>query len=162
MFSGVKAGRAEGEVEMGNIWINVAAGSVLVVGTIVVHAIGLHSLSRLLKAAVKRFEPYRHPVGTIAAMTGTVLALFALHAVEIWVWAFAFLAVGALPNLHDAVFFSTLSFSTLGAEEISVVPTWSIFGSIEGVNGFLLIGWSTSYLIPAWIRYGPFHDNRDF
>jgi hypothetical protein len=147
---------------MGNVWTNIAAGGVMVMLTVVVHAIGLHLLSRLLKAAVKRFEPHRHPIGTIAAMTATVLLLFGFHAIEIWLWALAYLTVGALPNLHDALFFSTLSFSTLGAEEISVRRDWSIFGAIEGVNGFLLIGWSTSYLIPAWIRYGPFHNNRDF
>ena len=62
----------------------------------------------------------------------------------------------------DALFFSTLSFSTLGAEEISAARDWQLFGSIEGVNGFLLIGWSTAYLIPAWTRYGPFHEDRDF
>ena len=95
-------------------------------------------------------------------MVATVLGLFALHTVEIWVWALAYLWLGALPDLHDALFFSTLSFSTLGAEEISPTPEWRLFGSIEGVNGFLLIGWSTAYLIPAWTRYGPFHEERGF
>jgi hypothetical protein len=141
---------------------NLAAGAVLVGLTVFVHGIGLLLLSRGLKWAHIRLEPYRHPVLTVLSMSGTVLALFALHSIEIGLWALAFLAVGALEGLYDALFFSTLSFSTLGAEEISVRPEWGLFGSIEGVNGFLLIGWSTAYLIPAWTRYGPFHSDRDF
>ena len=64
--------------------------------------------------------------------------------------------------MTEALIFSTLSFSTLGAEPISATAEWQLFGSFEGVNGFLLIGWSTAYLIPAWTRYGPFHEDRGF
>jgi hypothetical protein len=144
------------------MWSNLLAGFVVVTLCVTVHAIGLQVLSHTLKRAIRHFEPHRHPVGTISVMTATVLVLFALHTVEIWIWALGYLSVGALTSLYDALFFSTLSFSTLGAEEISLRPEWGLFGSIEGVNGFLLIGWSTAYLIPAWIRYGPFHEDRDF
>ncbi len=141
---------------------NLAAGAILAALTIAIHGIGLLGISFVLRRAVTRFRPHRNHSGTILAMVATVLCLFALHSVEIWVWALAYLAVGALPNLADALFFSTLSFSTLGAEEVSAAPEWQLFGSIEGVNGFLLIGWSTAYLMPAWTRYGPFHEERGF
>jgi hypothetical protein len=141
---------------------NLAAGAVLVGLTVSVHGVGLLLLSRGLKRAHVGLEPYRHPALTVTVMSATMLVLAALHSIEIWIWALAFLAVGAIDGLYDALFFSTLSFSTLGAEEISVRPEWGLFGSIEGVNGFLLIGWSTAYLIPAWTRYGPFHGDREF
>ena len=144
------------------MWSNLLAGLVVVTLCVIVHAVGLQLLSKVLKRAILHFEPHRHPIGTISVVTTTVLVLFALHTVEIWIWALGYISVGALTNLYDALFFSTLSFSTLGAEEISLPPKWALFGSIEGVNGFLLIGWSTAYLIPAWIRYGPFHEDRDF
>jgi hypothetical protein len=135
---------------------------VLVATTVAIHGASLLALSFLLRKAVNRYQPHNSHLGTMSAVVGSVLGLFVAHSVEIWVWALAYLALGALPNLHDALFFSTLSFSTLGAEEISVAPYWRLFGSIEGVNGFLLIGWSTAYLIPAWTRYGPFHADRGF
>jgi hypothetical protein len=142
------------------MWANIAAGTVLVAITVLVHSVGLFTLSRLLRAVVGRFRPHRTLPGTMMVTTGTVIGLFAIHTVEIWIWALAFLLLGALPNFYDALFFSTLSYSTLGAEEISVTPEWRLFGSIEGVNGFLLIGWSTAYLIPAWTRHGPFHEEN--
>jgi hypothetical protein len=116
----------------------------------------------MLKTTMGRPPSERPRMRKIGLMFLTVLSLFGLHTVEIWVWAVAYLALGGFSNLYDALFFSTLSFSTLGAEEISVAPEWGLLGSIEGVNGFLLIGWSTAYLFPAWLRYGPFHKDDDF
>lgn len=142
------------------MWTNIAAGTVLVATTILVHSVGLVVLSALLKGTVTRFRPHRNRAGTMAAMAATVLGLFFIHTVEIWVWAAAYMAVSAVPDFQHALLFSTLSFSTLGAEPVSVAPEWRLFGSIEGVNGFLLIGWSTAYLIPAWSRHGPLHEDR--
>lgn len=142
--------------------VNLVAGTTLVAVTVVVHGLGLLFLSWSLQVVIKTYRPQRTLPGTIVVMVATVLGLFAIHTVEIWIWAVAYLAVGALPDLPSALFFSALSFSTLGAEKVSAAPEWQLFGSIEGVNGFLLIGWSTAYLIPAWTRYGPFHEERGF
>ena len=144
------------------MWANLAAGTLLVTMTVLIHGAGLLMLSRLLSASHQRYRLHTRRLGTMTAVLATVLGLFTLHSLEIWAWAGAYLFIGALPDLESALVFSTLSFSTLGAEPISARPEWRLFGSIEGVNGFLLIGWSTAYLIPAWTRYGPFHEDRGF
>lgn len=141
---------------------NLAAGSVMVITTVIIHGVGLLALSAALRSVIERYRPHQTLVGTVVTMVLTVLGLFLLHTLEIWAWAVAYVSLGALPNMTDALLFSTLSFSTLGAESISATPEWQLFGSFEGVNGFLLIGWSTAYLIPAWTRYGPFHEDRGF
>ncbi len=141
---------------------NLAAGSILVIVTVIIHGLGLLTMSRGLSGVIVQYRPHTTLAGTIFTMVATVLGLFALHTVEIWVWAFAFVLVGAISDFTHALTFSTLSFSTLGAQDVVTVPAWELFGSIEGVNGFLLIGWSTAYLIPAWTRYGPFHEERGF
>jgi hypothetical protein len=141
---------------------NILAGSIMVVTTVIIHGVGLLVLSAMLRSVVGRYRPHETLAGTVVTMVLTVLGLFFLHTIEIWTWAVAYLWLGALPNMTDALFFSTLSFSTLGAEPVSAATEWQLFGSFEGVNGFLLIGWSTAYLIPAWTRYGPFHEDRGF
>ena len=130
--------------------------------TVVIHGLGLLGMSATLRSVINRYRPQETLPGTVVTMVATVLGLFLLHTIEIWVWAVAFLSLGALPDMTQALTFSTLSFSTLGAEALSTTPEWQLFGSMEGVNGFLLIGWSTAYLIPAWTRYGPFHEDRGF
>ncbi len=142
--------------------MNLAAGAALVLVTVLIHSIGLTSLSRMLRWSVASLRLHRHGVGARSLVMATVLGLFLLHSIEIWVYAVSYVMLGALPDLHSALYFSTLSFSTLGAEPISAEPQWQLLGAIEGVNGFLLIGWSTAYLIPAWTKYGPFHEDRGF
>jgi hypothetical protein len=141
---------------------NLAAGAVLVLTTVLVHSIGLTWMSRMLQWSVARLRLHRHGIGATSLVVATVLGLFLLHSIEIWLWAIAYVVLGAMPSLREALFFSTLAFSTLGAEGVSVASEWGLFGAIEGVNGFLLIGWSTAYLIPAWTKYGPFHEDRGF
>ena len=141
---------------------NLAMGGLLVTLSIAIHGTGLLTLSALLRQAIRYYEPRLNRQWTMLIMVATVLGLFLTHMIEIWAWALAYLAMGASPSLEHALIFSTLSFSTLGAEEISLPERWTLLGSIKGVAGFLLIGWSTAYLIPAWTRYGPFHGDRQF
>jgi len=141
---------------------NLAFGGALVAMSIAIHGTGLLTLSALLRRAIRYYEPRLNRHSTMLIMVGTVFGLFLTHMVEILAWALVYLAMGASPSLEHALIFSTLSFSTLGAEEISLPERWTLLGSIEGVAGFLLIGWSTAYLIPAWTRYGPFHGDRHF
>jgi hypothetical protein len=147
---------------LGLILENLAVGSILVAITVSIHGVGLLALSFLLRRVIDRYQAHEKLGSTVAVMVATVLGLFALHTIEIWVWAVTYTFVGAVPDFLHALTFSTLAFSTLGAEAISTTPQWQLSGSIEGVNGFLLIGWSTAYLIPAWTRYGPFHEERGF
>jgi Ion channel len=82
-----------------------------------------------------------------ALIVFVVLGLVAIHTIEIWLYAAAFLAVGALPDLEAALYFSTTSFTTLGYGDVVLDRHWRLFGAIEGANGLLLIGWSTAFLL---------------
>ncbi len=37
-----------------------------------------------------------------------------------------------------------------------------MLSALQGINGFLLIGWSTAYLVAAGIRIGPFRSGEHF
>ena len=91
-------------------------------------------------------------------MVLTVHGIFFIHAAQIWVWACTYWLVDALPNLEDAVYFSTVTFSTLGYGDLTLDETWRLLGALEGIAGFIHIGWSTAYLIAAGSRYGPFSE----
>ena len=98
---------------------NLLAGSILVVLTVIIHGVGLLSLSWTLRKVIEGYRPHQTLAGTVVTMVLTVLGLFFLHTLEIWCWAAAYVSLGALPSMSEALLFSTLSFSTLGAEPIS-------------------------------------------
>lgn len=144
------------------MWTNLSLGTLIIAGTVCVHTVGLVVLTRIMVAICKPLRLDRHPVGRTFAMTGIVLGLFLLHTLEVWIWAFAYLAIGALDQLEAALYFSTTSFSTLGYGDVVLPMDWRLLGSLEGVSGFLLIGWSTAYLVAASTRLGPFRTGEHF
>ena len=82
----------------------------------------------------------------------------ALHGVEIWMYALLFTGLGAVPDLREAVYFSTISYSTTGFGDAAIAPEWKLLGAIEGINGQLLIGWTIAFFVTVTtrvLRLGP-------
>jgi hypothetical protein len=144
------------------MWNDLALGTLLVATTVVIHTVGLIALSALMPQIIRWFRLHLHALGKTIAMVTTVLGIFALHTIEVWIWAFAFVIVDATSTLKEAVYFSTVTFSTVGYGDIVLHNSWRLFGAIEGINGFILIGWSTAYLVGASMRYGPFRSGEHF
>lgn len=141
---------------------DLALGTLVISATVIIHTASLIGLSRALVAFVRWGKLHAHPVGKSGTMVLTVLGLFLALSVEVWLWAGIYLALGVMPSFSDALYFSTVTFSTLGYGDIVLPHEWRILGSLEAVDGFLLIGWSTAYLVSASTRYGPFRIGEHF
>jgi Ion channel len=141
---------------------NLFVGSVMIVLTVMTHTLGLILITRSMALTIGWLRLHAHSLGKIIAMVSTVLSLFFLHTVEVWIWAIGFLGLGAIGGFEPALYFSTVTFSTLGYGDVTLSPQWRLFGALEAVNGFLLIGRSTAYLVAASTRHGPFRLGEHF
>ncbi len=141
---------------------NLMAGSSLVALTVLVHTGGLLLLARMTPRAARSLRLHRNDLGRSFIMMMSVLGIFALHTVEVWLWALAYLTLNSTPSFIDALNFSTDMFSTVGYGQIAVAPAWRLLTALEGINGFILIGWSTAYLIGVSTRHGPFRKAEHF
>lgn len=142
---------------------NLVAGTVLVALMVLIHTAGLLLLARLTPRLAHRLGLHNHDVGRSLVMMGSVLGLFALHTCEVWLWAGAYLWLGAVENFPAALDLSTALFSTLGYDgREPLAPAWRLLSALEGINGFLLIGWSTAYLVGVATRHGPFDRREHF
>jgi hypothetical protein len=83
-----------------------------------------------------------------------VLALFVLHGFGIWLYAFLYEGLGAVADLETAVYFSTISYAGIGYDDRYIVPEWRLVAAIEGINGLLLLGWSTAFFVTIVARLG--------
>ena len=141
---------------------NLMAGSSLVALTVLVHTGGLLLLARMTPRAARSLRLHRNDLGRSFIMMMSVLGIFALHTVEVWLWALAYLTLNSTPSFIDALNLSTDMFSTVGYGQIAVAPAWRLLTALEGINGFILIGWSTAYLIGVSTRHGPFRKAEHF
>ena len=99
-------------------------------------------------------------VGQGASIIFVVMALLFLHSIEIWIYALAYLALGEFGgSVEEALYFSTTAFTTAGIGDVLLSPEWRMLGAAETANGFLLIGWSTAFLVAVSARLRAFSDD---
>jgi hypothetical protein len=140
---------------------NLVAGSGLVALSVMIHAVGLIAIATAMPFLSRRLGLHNHIVGRTVVMTAIVMGILALLTIEVWSWAFAYDLLGATENFADSLYLSTAMFSTLGYGELAFDPSWRLLTALEGINGFIMIGWSTAYLVRASTIHGPFRD-KDF
>ncbi|MGI9491263.1 MAG: ion channel, partial [Geminicoccaceae bacterium] len=95
------------------------------------------------------------PPGFVAKtfiMIAATAWLMASHMIGVWLWASLFVAVGAIGELEPAVYFSLVTFTTLGYGDITLTEQWRILGAICAVNGLLLFGFTTALLVELMSR----------
>ena len=131
-------------IELG---VQLGSAGLLVLAMTAVHAAGLHGIAQLLRLHPDRLEQKSYNARAIGLMATTALLLFLLHMGEITIFAAFYMAVGALDTLEEALIFSASTYATLGRTEEYFPGEWSLLGSIESLIGFLLIGWSTAFLV---------------
>jgi|SRR5579871_4909999 len=142
--------------------LNLTLGTLFIAATVLFHTVGLMALTTIVNRLVRRFHLHVHVVGKIISMMATVLGIFVLHTVEIWFWAAIYFSNRQFGNFPDALYFSTVTYSTLGYGDIILTPEWRLLGALEAINGFILLGWSTAYLVAASTRHGPFRLGEHF
>ena len=135
--------------------LNLAIGTLVIALTVLVHTLGLVALTRAMAWVIRWLNLNRHALGRSLSMLGTVLGLFALHTIEIWLWAFAYMLLGAHQSFDEALYFSTSTFSTVGYGDVVPVPKWHLLGPLTALNGVMLIGWSTALIFEILRRSGP-------
>lgn len=135
-----------------------AVATAMLVACVVIHGIGLFSLNRMVRseASIERLRRINPLSPHGAAFTlAIVLALFALHGVEIWAFALLYLGIGAVPDFESALYFSTISYSTVGYNDTHVSLEWRLLGAFESILGMVLLGWSTAFFFRMLGRIDP-------
>ena len=86
-------------------------------------------------------------VKTILALVAVVLWLIVGISLSAWLWAGVFLAVEVFQNLEPALYFSIVTFTALGYGGITLDPQWRILASFAAVNGLIIFGLNTAFLV---------------
>ena len=124
-----------------------AIGLALLVLSIAVHA----GFMAVVSLYVSRYgEWLRRPpslVKLFGALCAVSLWLMASMSATVLIWALYFLNVGALGDLETAVYFSLISFTTLGFGDIVLAQPHRLLSGMLAANGFVLFGLTTAVLI---------------
>ncbi len=124
-------------------------GSAMIALTVVIHTAGIIGLVACFKA----FSPGIAGKWKYVAMTRvlmiTIVGIFFVHTVEIWIWAVLYRWLGEFESMERALYFSTVTFTTLGYGDITLQERWQLLSSFEATNGIILFGVSTAFVFVA-------------
>ena len=126
--------------------MNIAIAAALMVATTAIHAGGM-----VLAMSVLRAHSSRHRLKhtRVYWVCGIVLLMFIVSLLEVLVWAVAYLALNAIDGFEKALYFSMVTFTTLGYGEIVLDERWRLLASSEAGNGIIMFGWTTAIVIAS-------------
>ena len=129
--------------------LNIFIGLVVVGITVVIQGYGTHFWIEALDRYVDKRTAAEVSKKTVRILIMTVTFLIFLHLIQSSLWAVLYLMlpqIDEFQTFEKAIYFSLVTFTTLGYGDISIVSDNRILSGLEAVNGIILIGWSTAFM----------------
>jgi hypothetical protein len=124
-----------------------AIGTIVIIMNAAVQAEMFNAFVKHLEKVITRLRrSFKRFTNTVAIVLG-VLFVMSVHTLQVWIWATTFYLVGAFTAFEPALYFSLVSFSTVGFGDITLSHDWRLLSGLTAANGFLSFGWSTAYMV---------------
>ena len=109
---------------------------------------------------MNRFDNYNADIGhgsyrrkSFRFIVSTAGFLIVLHLLQSALWALVYLVLPGITefdSFEKALYFSMVTFTTLGYGEITLASDNRILAGLEAMNGIILIGWSTAFMFAVF------------
>lgn len=126
---------------------NLTLATFMVAVTVLIHLWGLLLLTRVVSGGGVQIRAHESKTRATLVIIAGVFGVFAVHTLEIWLYAMLYRVLGETASFEQALYFSTTTFSSLGLGDVVLSPRWRILSAIEGANGVILFAWSTAFLM---------------
>ena len=127
---------------------NIAIGALLLMITTIIHAIGMLVTMRVLKKYTHRRARITD-WNRLLVITGVVWMMSAAMLLELSAWAGTYILLGEFTTLEPALYFSNVTYTTLGYGDLVLSPQRRLLASFEATNGIIMFGWTTALVFAA-------------
>jgi hypothetical protein len=139
----------------------IALGAALMAVTTVVHTVcTIASLWFLRAIHAERWGVRSHSTAAFL-VAAIVVMLFFAALIEAAIWAATYVQLEAISSFEEALYFSIVTFTTLGYGDITLNQDWRLLCSIEAANGIILFGWSTALVFASVRRIAGARESAD-
>jgi voltage-gated potassium channel Kch len=131
------------------MFLNVLLGLMIIGLTVVIQAYGTNLWLKKFIAAQRKFSEVQFNKRTVRILTLTSSFLIFLHLIQASIWALVYLfmpSIGQFQSFEKAIYFSLVTFTTLGYGEITIESGSRLLSGLEAINGIMMIGWSTAFM----------------
>lgn len=136
--------------------LNIFIGLVVVGVTVIIQGYGTHFWVETLDRYNKNLTKEQLSARVVRILIFTSSFLIFLHLVQSSLWAALFLwlpGIDEFQSFEKAMYFSLVTFTTLGYGDVSIASDSRILSGLEAINGIILIGWSTAFMFSVFQEY---------
>lgn len=117
--------------------------------TVITHTVGaVYWLKTLARHLEHRFDANK-PIHLFRVIMMTGMVFLLLHVLEAFLWALLYIALpgkAGLQDIHEAMYFSVVTFTTLGYGDVTVDAPWGLLPGAEAMVGIVVFGLTTALL----------------
>jgi hypothetical protein len=124
-----------------------AVGTLVIMINAIIQAEMFAFFAQQLEKIIVHLRRFFRRFTNTATIVICVLFVMLVQTANVWVWALTFYLVGVFDRLEPSLYFSLVSFSTLGFGDIILDEKWRILSGLTAANGLLSFGWSTAYMV---------------
>ena len=135
------------------IILNILIGLFVIGITVTIQAFATGIWIRRLLAQMEDIEFSNFRLHTARLLISTSVFLIFIHLVQASIWAVLYMlapGIVELNNFEEAMYFSLVTFTTLGYGDITISSVNRILSGLEAINGIILIGWSTAFMFSIY------------
>lgn len=131
------------------MFVNIIIG-VLVIGlTILIHGYGTIYWIKFIRKKYKESIKNSLTKKIVWNLIYTAIFLLSLNFLEAIIWGFTYYLLPGIKEfetIEKAIYFSLVTFTTLGYGDITINSSNRILAGFEAMNGVLLLGWTTAMM----------------
>ena len=126
--------------------LNIIVGLLVIGLTVIIQGYGTMFWVTKKKSLLN--DDFLRAQGTRLLISTAVFLLF-LHLIQATLWAMVYRLLPGITEFETfekSIYFSLVTFTTLGYGEITIGSSNRILAGLEAINGIMLIGWSTAFM----------------
>ncbi len=131
------------------MFLNIIIGVAIIAVTVTIQALGTVFWVKKIDKYHQDVKPEGFGIKNMHLLITTAFFLMILIFVEASIWALVYYIhpqITEFETFEQAIYFSIVTFTTLGYGDITMGPLNRMLSSLEAINGGLLIGWSTAFM----------------
>ncbi|WP_298533585.1 potassium channel family protein [uncultured Algibacter sp.] len=129
--------------------LNITIGGFIIGITILIHGYGTFFWVKFLAKKYQNKQNLLLNTKNVWLLIYTAIFLLTLNFIEAIIWGFTYYilpGVTEFESIEKAIYFSLVTFTTLGYGEITISSANRMLAGFEAMDGVLLLGWTTAIM----------------
>jgi voltage-gated potassium channel len=130
-------------------FLSIIIGIFMIALTVAIHAVGASHWLHYVAGWHTRKPGVSGARMMFNAVITTSIVLLLLHFLEMLLWALLYIALPAkagLGSFSEAIYFSMITFTTLGYGDVTLNAEWNLLSGMEAMVGITVFGLTTALL----------------